>query len=908
MKTRNVKKNKQHKDIKQPVIVIGNTGAKKHNLFLILAVKLAFTLMLAIGTVMCFTCFYDIPCDISALILQTVLFVIVFFPLLFLFKKRYVLPVTGAIAAILYYFLHDIINNAVLLFFDYLFIQLEGRLLATEQFVSPDSYAYLPRTQDFTSAMNLAMLIFTGIICLICVLCCYKKFRPIAVILMWCAVYAAAFAAERADYNNYILLIIPAFFGLFAISSSNSIFTKYHANSAKSVKANVQKGKKRQNRVIKETAIDRALGNLVKFGKNSICGIIAAAIAVSVAFGSQYAFPDMTFINADEVINNVVTLANDIGEYIGTLFSDNPSELFNGYFSSDNFLINNDIELNAPPSTSMTPVLKVTSTAPDSIFLVGDIGYEFTGGSWISIKKKTGANQITDGSYTLSDDFRPKDIFDYHELFRRAMEDNRSGAYTSCHINIEYLKNTDIVFNPFMLTNPAYAYDKESITFYGDTILRVADRKNWVKNFEADVTIPRTELTSAIFSYYSDFSKETTLRYSGYDENKIAEILNNEKNYESYVYDTYLSVPESEKQNVIRLDEELKSYYEGTATSYYLYNLHNRTPDIYCMYVFALCDYLKNNYTYSLTADNSADENNTVLGKFLFETKQGHCALYASAMVLTLREQGIPARYVTGFSTGILEKNNQTGYYEKTLTEKDLHAWVEVYFDGIGWLAYDPTGGGANGTQPPDPSQTETTTQTTTTPPVTTPAATTTTQTTPPHTTAPSTENNSSDVITSDGSSGDGNGGETPANLKTLIIVFIAVLAVIIAAAAIALFVLHIKKKNRMRFVRFQKDEPTDAVKAMYKFIMKLFAKTDITPEETELPIEFALRVDALMQITGMKNNLYEVMTIIEKAEFSDGGITEQERQTVFKYTEMLYDLVLKSAGWIKRVYLKVIL
>ena len=89
---------------------------------------------------------------------------------------------------------------------------------------------------------------------------------------------------------------------------------------------------------------------------------------------------------------------------------------------------------------------------------------------------------------------------------------------------------------------------------------------------------------------------------------------------------------------------------------------------------------------------------------------------------------------------------------------------------------------------------------------------------------------------------------------------------------------------------------------------MKLFYKTDITPEETELPIEFALRVDALMKITGMKNNLYEVMTIIEKAEFSDSGITEQERQTVYKYTEMLYNLVLKSAGRMKRVYLKIIL
>ena len=34
----------------------------------------------------------------------------------------------------------------------------------------------------------------------------------------------------------------------------------------------------------------------------------------------------------------------------------------------------------------------------------------------------------------------------------------------------------------------------------------------------------------------------------------------------------------------------------------------------------------------------------------------------------------------------------------------------------------------------------------------------------------------------------------------------------------------------------------------------------------------------------------------------------EQERQKVYKYTEMLYSLVMKSAGRIKRVYLKIVL
>ena len=56
-------------------------------------------------------------------------------------------------------------------------------------------------------------------------------------------------------------------------------------------------------------------------------------------------------------------------------------------------------------------------------------------------------------------------------------------------------------------------------------------------------------------------------------------------------------------------------------------------------------------------------------------------------MTLALREKGIPARYITGFTTGKLELNGSTGMYEKTIHENSLHAWVEVYTEDFGWLA-----------------------------------------------------------------------------------------------------------------------------------------------------------------------------------------------------------------------------
>ena len=66
--------------------------------------------------------------------------------------------------------------------------------------------------------------------------------------------------------------------------------------------------------------------------------------------------------------------------------------------------------------------------------------------------------------------------------------------------------------------------------------------------------------------------------------------------------------------------------------------------------------------------------------------------LYASAAVEAFRVHGIPARYVEGYyiSAGDIagSKDGKT-----TVTGSNAHAWVEVYFDGIGWLPVDVTPG-----------------------------------------------------------------------------------------------------------------------------------------------------------------------------------------------------------------------
>ncbi|MFN3683059.1 MAG: DUF3488 and DUF4129 domain-containing transglutaminase family protein [Fimbriimonadaceae bacterium] len=75
---------------------------------------------------------------------------------------------------------------------------------------------------------------------------------------------------------------------------------------------------------------------------------------------------------------------------------------------------------------------------------------------------------------------------------------------------------------------------------------------------------------------------------------------------------------------------------------------------------------------------------------FLFESKEGYCDLYASAMVVGARSLGMPARYVTGFLAG-QEKDSRDENGWLVVRESDAHAWAEVYFDGVGWVPFDPT-------------------------------------------------------------------------------------------------------------------------------------------------------------------------------------------------------------------------
>lgn len=113
--------------------------------------------------------------------------------------------------------------------------------------------------------------------------------------------------------------------------------------------------------------------------------------------------------------------------------------------------------------------------------------------------------------------------------------------------------------------------------------------------------------------------------------------------------------------------------------------------------VRALEKYLATEFTYTLNVD-PIPEGTDAVHYFLNESQKGYCTYYASAMALMARHLGLPSRYVTGYRiptpprTGALMEEAMDEALGKTsIRQLHAHAWTEIYFEGFGWMHFEPT-------------------------------------------------------------------------------------------------------------------------------------------------------------------------------------------------------------------------
>jgi transglutaminase-like putative cysteine protease len=104
----------------------------------------------------------------------------------------------------------------------------------------------------------------------------------------------------------------------------------------------------------------------------------------------------------------------------------------------------------------------------------------------------------------------------------------------------------------------------------------------------------------------------------------------------------------------------------------------------------AVCRFFQDNFRYTLILPGRSKRNDqkTALGRFLTETRAGHCQYFATATVLLLRQAGVRARYITGFAVPESARHGDT----YLVRERHRHAWALVYHsDANTWEQVDNT-------------------------------------------------------------------------------------------------------------------------------------------------------------------------------------------------------------------------
>jgi hypothetical protein len=148
----------------------------------------------------------------------------------------------------------------------------------------------------------------------------------------------------------------------------------------------------------------------------------------------------------------------------------------------------------------------------------------------------------------------------------------------------------------------------------------------------------------------------------------------------------YVSYPDLRRTNFGAVDETMRS--SPYARTWALAKRLRAAAETPFEYILLVNGYLQEGFGYS-ERPTPPEAGRAPLDAFLIDTKEGYCQHFSGAMALLLRMGGIPARVATGFSPGGFSDRRDAWIVRDT----DAHAWVEAWFDELGWVTFDPTPG-----------------------------------------------------------------------------------------------------------------------------------------------------------------------------------------------------------------------
>lgn len=443
------------------------------------------------------------------------------------------------------------------------------------------------------------------------------------------------------------------------------------------------------------------------------------------------------------------------------------------------------------------------------------------------------------------------------------------------------IKYSDKDFENLLRTSHRYLYQNyldHSINQFCDYIytnaLNIINRSD---NTGTKITIDKNDLVQMFVE--SSNVEDMKSNLTGYLIRKVNSAYRNSEEDKNHALRQVLSLIDSiDSLHIYGNNQDLFEWI------YTLYELSNNSSNVYSKYfefsytvpqrvkdlafsitknedndydrVKAIEQYLSKNYKYNLTPGEVPDDVDFV-DYFLFERKEGYCTYFATAMAVLTRCIGIPARYVEGYL--LPAAPGKDNLYE--VTNERAHAWVEVYFEGVGWIQFEPTASFSHNLYQ---------STSTSTPQVQTPT---------PSLNSPTPTGSFSPVSTYNQQIPN----ETVKKLKSINKKLLAVIAIVLAVIlVIALIVFLNIFRRKSRISNISKLSPRDAVLELYKYYLKFMSIQDADIKEGETPLDHANRLDNTGKFYPHK--IGEVTEIFIKARYSRDEVTKDDFNKVLEF------------------------
>ena len=869
------------------VLVYDQYYAKKPNAVLLLLERIALCSGLCVCAMMFLLAEYSFPVSRLMTVGLSVLFS-AGFSLLFAFvKKRVAIPAVVLLGTLIGLFSWEEIMGKLSYFADALWLLMDGRIVPGKILVDHDLDMLTPQSLMYCEGVEFGFGLLIFVFSMITAACMVSKPKILPSLVVWVALWTPVLISENFTFSPWIIPTLALYMGTIALSALYGQGIAVGRGFSGSYReANVRGERNFTNSLARAPYLKQVEMRTVYYSK--YFAVVMYAVTVFAALGIIVGgvFSASEGIDYTKLYDFVISLGDN--SPLNNPFEKGPaSDWFaDPEVSSSSQVYSLSI---TNPGRGNQEILKVSNAGNSVVYLRGDIGIDFNGESWTSPVNAEPEEWKSSG---LSEYYRPVELLVLSILQNVLEEGIEERSVSEAEVVIEYLCDSTVIFLPAYTSGIGY-FDNEMFNIYGDFVERVDASFDKMNSVHCTALVPgytNTDNSSAETGLLSLRSAVEAAKYNGRMEDIVSgsyftghpEAL---EDYRNYVYKTYSEVP-AEYTAIIR-DYISKSGFDEKAALY-----SAEEDELVARYMTAceVADYLRSNYRYSLNTNNSGEN---PINSFLNVTKSGHCAMYASSMTLILREMGIPARYCTGF---VVAPN---GGEATVLRSKNLHAWVEVYLDELGWVTFDPTSSSQLGNAPeinerpelpssPDASSSEESSE---------------------ESSASEHESSDSEISSDAESSTSDTSSEIPQDnnndniVKIILIIAVpcAIIAVIIGCGAVMLKKFEKQSKKALKETRTK-----GSCEEHYAKIIEIIKLCGFTQRPGEQPRKFFKRVDMHLKTKLAVHTNLLLKIAFSKSEFSRDEVCETaamlenvfysaKQQLVFMGLLRLYRIVLRS-------------